>query len=95
VQYHDGTPVKLGDRVRAAIPGGSAPARIVMLGETYEHLNIDPKFLSWVERDRVLEPAHVVLEWIEKNPFAHEDPNYAPVGNYMFSPLDSAVTRDV
>jgi hypothetical protein len=66
-----------------------------MLGDTYEHLDIDPQFLSWVKRDRVLEAAEVVLEWIERNPFAHDDPKYAPVGNYMFSPLDSAVTRDV
>jgi hypothetical protein len=95
MQYHDGTLVKLGDRVRAAVPAGTAPARIVMLGDTYEHLEIDPQFLSWVKRDRVLEAGHVVLEWIEENPFAHEDPKCAPVGNYMFSPLDSAVTRDV
>jgi hypothetical protein len=95
VQYHDGTPAKLGDQVRAPIPGGTAPARIVMLGDTYEHLEIDAQFLSWVERDRVLEPAHVVLEWLQENPLAHEDPKYAPVGNYIFSPLDSAVTRDV
>jgi hypothetical protein len=94
VQYEDGTTVKLGDRVRAAVPAGTARARIVMLGETYEHLDIDPEFLTWVKRDRVLEPDHVVLEWIDENPFAHENPEYAPVGNHMFSPLDSGVTRD-
>jgi hypothetical protein len=95
VQYDDGTTVKLGDRVRAAVPGGAARARVVMLGDTYEHLDIDPEFLTWVKRDRVLEPGHVVLEWIDENPFGHEDPKYAPVGNHMFSPLDSGVTRDL
>jgi hypothetical protein len=35
-----------------------------------------------------------VVEWIGANPLAHDDPRYAPVGNYMFSPLDEWVTRD-
>ena len=25
----------------------------------------------------------VVVEWIEANPLSHNDPNYAPVGNYV------------
>ena len=66
-----------------------------MLGETYEHLDIDQQFLTWFMRDRVLEPSQVVVEWLEKNPFAHNDPQYAPVGNYMFTPADSGLIRDV
>jgi hypothetical protein len=80
--------------VRVPVPTGTARARIVMLGDTYEHLEIDPAFLSWVERDRILEPHSVVLEWLGENPFAHNDPRFAPVGNYLFSPLDEHVSRE-
>jgi len=43
----------LGDFVTVPAPGGTAKARVVMLGETYEHLDIDEKFLAWVKRDKV------------------------------------------
>jgi hypothetical protein len=86
VTYHDGSIISLGDIVTIPIPSGTAKARVVMLGDTYEHLDIDRKFVEWVERDRVLEASSVVIEWLGANPFAHEDPRYAPVGNYMSSP---------
>jgi len=94
MRYHDGFLVSLGDVVNVPIPSGTAKARVVMLGETYEHLDISDQFLTWVKRDRVLEPTSIVVEWLEGNPFAHTDPRYAPVGNYMFSALDEWVTRD-
>ncbi len=50
MQYHDGSIVALGDIVSVPVPGGSGKARVVMLGETYAHLEIDADFLSWVER---------------------------------------------
>ena len=68
------------------IPSGAAKARVVMLGDTYEHLDIDRRFVEWVERDRVLEPASVVVEWLGANPFAHEDPRYAPSGKLYVRP---------
>ena len=49
MRYHDGTLVTLGDIVKVPIPTGSAKARVVMVGDTYEHLDIDPSFLSWVK----------------------------------------------
>jgi len=64
-----------------------------MLGETYEHLDIDAQFLLWVQKQKILEPTSVVIEWLDANPFEHSDPQYAPVGNYMFSPLDEDVER--
>jgi hypothetical protein len=94
MQYHDGSTVTLGDIVNVPVPNGTARARVVMLGESYEHLDIDPDFLSWVKRDRVLQPSAIVVEWIDHNPYAHNDPKYAPVGNYMFSPLDEWVKRE-
>lgn len=88
MKYCDGTDVNLGDVVSVPTPDGAAKARVVMLGDTYAHLNIDSEFVEWVERDRVLERSSVVVEWLGQNPFAHEDPQYAPVGDYMFTALD-------
>ena len=92
--YCDGSAISLGDVVRVPIPGGTAKARVVMLGDSYQHLDIDEQFLAWVKRDRVLEPSSVVVEWLDRNPFAHTDPAYAPVGNYMFTPADEHLERD-
>ena len=93
MRYHDGSPVALGDVVDVPVPSGTARARVVMLGETYEHLGLDPGFLSWVKTDRVLRHGAVVIEWLGENPFAHDDPRYAPVGNYMFTDVDEFVVR--
>ena len=66
-----------------------------MLEDTYAHLEIDKDFVAWVERDCVLEKGSVVIEWLGANPFAHNDVRYAPVGNYMFSPVDEHLERDI
>jgi hypothetical protein len=93
MKYHDGSTITLGDLVTVPVPSGAAKARVVMLGDTYEHLGIDPSFLSWVKSEKVLKNTAVVIEWIGDNPFAHDDPQYAPVGNYMFSPADEWLKR--
>jgi hypothetical protein len=84
MKYHDGSLIKLGDIVTVPMPDGRLRARVVMLGDTYEHLDLEEQFLVWVKTDRILEETYVVTEWIGRNPLAHEDPRYAPVGNYMF-----------
>jgi hypothetical protein len=94
MKYHDGSTIALGDRVTVPVPSGTARARVVMLGDTYEHSGIDSQFLSWVKSEKILKDDAVVIEWIEDNPFAHNDPKYAPVGNYMFSPVDQWLRRD-
>ena len=94
MKYHDGSTLSLGDVVSLPVPTGTAKGRVVMLGDTYEHLDIDPQFLDWVKRDRVLERDSVVIEWLDANPFAHNDPRYAPVGDYMFSPVDACLKRE-
>ncbi len=88
MRYHDGSIIFLGDIVTVPVPEGTAKARVVMLGDTYEHLDIDKQFLAWVKTDKVLQESSVVIEWVGTNPFAHEDSQFAPVGNYMFSPVD-------
>jgi hypothetical protein len=64
-----------------------------MLGDSYEHLDIDPAFLRWVKSEKVLASTSVVIQWLGANPFAHDDPKYAPVGDYMFSPADQHLVR--
>jgi hypothetical protein len=95
MHYHDGSIATLGDLVIVPVPSGTAKGRIVMLGESYAHLDIDPEFLAWVIRDKLLDASSIVIEWMTDNPFAHNDPRYAPVGRYMFSPLDKWVERAV
>jgi hypothetical protein len=56
MQYHDGSTAMLGDIVNVSVPSGTAKVRIVMLGDTYEHLGIDRDFFSWVKRERKLAP---------------------------------------
>jgi len=65
-----------------------------MLGDTYEHLKLEESFLRWVKAERILESTSVVVEWLGSNPFAHDDPKYAPVSKYAFSPVDDYVERD-
>ena len=78
----------LGDVVQVPVPEGTARLKVVMLGDSGEHLCIEESFLKWVKHDRGLDRDELVLEWIDKNPFKHRDPRYAPVGAYMFSGLD-------
>jgi len=94
MRHFDGSTVTLGDVVNVPVPSGYAKARVVMIGDTYEHLDIDSSFLDWVKRERKLDSTSIVVEWIGKNPLAHNDPKYAPVGKYLFSPVDQWVTRD-
>ncbi|QOY23713.1 hypothetical protein FYK61_21595 [Xanthomonas citri] len=70
------------------IPSGEARARVVMLGETYEHQGLSAEFLDWVQAANVLAPDSVIVEWLDGNPFAHNDPNLAPVGDFMFTTVD-------
>jgi hypothetical protein len=93
MRYADGSVVALGDTVIVPVPGGTANARIVMLGQTYEHLNISEDFLAWVKTEKILQEGAVVIEWVGPNPFAHNDQRYAPVGNYMFTALDACIKR--
>jgi len=94
MNYYDGSGIKLGDIVSVPVPDGTAKARVVMLGDTYAHLDIDEQFLDWVKKEKILETTSVVIEWLEENPFEHNDPQYAPVGNYMFTKVDEWVTKN-
>ena len=69
------------------MPNGDVRARVVMLGDSREHLDLEEGFLEWIELEELLDPSHIVIEWVDPNPLAHNDPQYAPVGNHMFTSL--------
>ena len=95
MQYHDRSPIALGDIVSVLVgPDKYERARVVMLGDNYEHLDIDEGFVTWVKQERKLDETSVIFEWLGANPFAHNDAKYAPVGKYMFSPADEWLRRD-
>ena len=94
MKYHDGSLVNLGDIVAIPMADGGSKARVVMLGDTREHLGVDEGFIEWVESEKLLDSSQVVVEWVDRNPLAHDDPQYAPVGNYMFTGLDECITHD-
>jgi len=93
MKYADGSDVTLGDVVQIPMQDGLAAARIVMLGDTLEHAGVDEEFRGWVLRESLLDADAVVVEWVERNPLAHHDPNYAPVGDYLFTRLDDCVRQ--
>jgi len=95
MKYYDRSEIKLGDIVTLPVPEGIEKARVVMLGDTYEHLDIDERFLVWVIKEKILERTSVVVEWLDSNPFAHDDPQYAPVGNYIFTTVDEYLNKIV
>ena len=94
MKYNDGSMVRLGDIVTVPVPAGTAKARVVMLGDSHAHLAIDERFLEWVKTERLLNPDSVVIEWLGPNPLSHSNSKYAPVGNYMFTPVDQHVIPD-
>lgn len=62
-----------------------------MLGQTYEHAEVEGSFLEWVLSRNVLGADAVVIEWVSKNLFVHDDSNFAPVGRHVFSQLGESV----
>ena len=90
--YTDGTRVALGDLVSVPVAEEvDAVGRVVMLGDTYEHLPMEESFLSFVLGDKILRSTAIAIEWVDGNPFEHDDPNFAPVGNYMTTDVDEFV----
>lgn len=91
MNYNDGSKVLLGDIVNVPTPDGDKETRVVMLGDSGEHLEIDPDFIRWVVRDNILASTSIFVEWLGANPFAHENPKFAAVGNYMSTTVDEYV----
>lgn len=91
MNYTDGKEVQLGDLVEIDMPKGLELARVVMLGENYQHLELEQSFKEWVLKEQILETNSIVIEWVGKNPLEHNNPEYAPVGNYMFTGISADI----
>ncbi|MCG8095129.1 MAG: hypothetical protein JAZ17_16175 [Candidatus Thiodiazotropha endolucinida] len=91
MKYTDGKEVQLGDLIEIDMPECLELARVVMLGENYEHLELDQSFKEWVLKEQILETNSIVIEWVGKNPLEHNNPEYAPVGNYMFTGISTDI----
>lgn len=91
MNYTDGKEVQLGDLIDIDMPKGLELARVVMLGENYQHLELEQSFKEWVFKEQILETNSIVIEWVGKNPLEHNNPEYAPVGNYMFTGISTDI----
>ena len=74
----------LGDEIIVEYgPGQEALARVVAIGMDLVIDGIDQGFYSWAKSEAIIDKDTVVVEWIDTNPLSHNNPDYAPVGNYM------------
>ncbi len=74
----------LGDEIMVPEgPNQESLARVVAIGIDFVANDIDESFYSWAKNEKIIGKDTVVVEWIEANPLSHNDPGYAPVGNYM------------
>jgi hypothetical protein len=84
MKYGCGTDVMLGDEIMVAYgPDRESLARVVAIGSDLVIDDIDQAFYIWAKNEAIIDKDTVVVEWIGSNPLAHDDPAYAPVGNYM------------
>ena len=84
MKYECGTDVRLGDEIMVQYgPGQESLARVVAIGTDSVIDEIDQGFYSWAKSESIIDKNMVTIEWVDANPLAHNDPNYAPVGNYM------------
>ena len=84
MKYECGTDVMLGDEIMVQYgPNQESLARVVAIGIDLVIPDIDESFYSWAKSEGIIDKNTVVVEWIASNPLSHNDPNYAPVGNYM------------
>ena len=74
----------LGDEIMVQHgPDQESLARVVAIGTDSVIDEIDQGFYSWAKSRSIIDKNTVVIEWVGANPLSHNDPNYAPVGNYM------------
>jgi len=84
MKYKCGTDVNLGDIIMVEYgPHRESLACVVAIGLDLVIDKIDQAYYSWAKRERIITKDTVVVEWIDTNPLSHNDPNHAPVGNYM------------
>ena len=93
MKYPDGTPALLGDIVTIPLSDGPHEGRIVMLGDTMEHLNLHSELVKWIIDDKIMDHTTIAVQWIGQNSLAHNDPQYAPVGDIIFTELKEDIKK--
>ena len=91
MKYFDSQIVKLGDVVSMPIEEKRHVFKVIMIGDTKEHQIEDKCFLDWVEKDNLISKTTLVLQWLSKNPYKHNDPNFAPVADQIFAEIDEEI----
>ena len=64
MQYPNGERIELGDTVSIDMPDGWQEARVVMLGGTREHLNLDQELIDWFG-GKGMESTEILVQWLE------------------------------
>ncbi|MBZ0166480.1 MAG: hypothetical protein K8I00_06705 [Candidatus Omnitrophica bacterium] len=84
MKYECGTQAMLGDEIMVSYgPNKKALGRVVAIGLDLVKEDIDKVFWAWAKKDNIINDQTVVIEWIKENPLAHDNPQHAPIGNYM------------
>jgi hypothetical protein len=91
MKYSSGETIELGDIVSVPVPSGSEKAKVIFLGETYEHGLLEESFTEWVKESKHLRSDSIYVEWVNNNPLEHKNEDYAPVGNRMQTVVDKHV----
>lgn len=87
MKYEDCQTVMLGDIVRLDLHDGDHTGRVIMIGDTGEYDGIDAQTANWALESGHVGKQNIMLEWVELNPLAHNDPKYAPVSNTLSTSL--------
>ena len=87
MKYEDGQTVMLGDIVSLDLHDGDHAGRVIMMGDTGECDGVDARTAKWALESGHVGKQSIMLEWVEPNPLAHDDPKYAPVSNTLSTRL--------
>ena len=71
----------LGDIIEVTLHDGAHRAKVVLIGDSGEHRGIEDKTATWAMNCGHVKSDDLMAEFIDGNPFAHNDPRYAPVAN--------------
>lgn len=93
MDYNSGDIVRLGDLVEVELPDGQHQARVVMIGETGEHVSIAKDTVAWMTASGHVGKGRILIEWVTGNPLEHGDQNFAPVSNTLSLTLAGVVLR--
>ena len=91
MKYEDGQTVMLGDIVRVDLHDCDHVGRVIMIGDTGEYDGVDARTAKWALESGHVGKQNILLEWVEPNPLAHDDPKYAPVSNTLSTSLCGVV----